>query len=129
MFEMKSMADTLETGMRGEEIALGFLISKGMVLRERNWRWNHKEIDLIMEDDRLHIVEVKSLNAPALISPSEHVDLAKQRNLAYAANHYVLSRGITKETQFDIVSILFAKDGSYTLEYIPEAFLPIFYYS
>ena len=55
------MNGRMTQGRVAENIALEWLQQEeGMELRERNWRSEHKEIDLIMEsDDFLHIVEVK----------------------------------------------------------------------
>lgn len=114
-----------DRGKRGEDVALVWLLARGFVLRERNWRWNHKEIDLIMESDRwLHIVEVKTLRAPAPIEPWEQVNWEKQRNLARAADHYVRLMHVEKEVHFDIVSVVEEDDGM-RVEYIPEAFYAI----
>ncbi len=118
--------NTGERGRRAEDIALEWLLSRGFVLRERNFRAGHREIDLIVESrDRLHIVEVKSLTAPAAASPYEKVDRAKQLRLASAARNYIGLRHIEKEVQFDIVSIVFYEDR-HELEYIPGAFFPIY---
>ena len=114
-------------GRRGEDIALEWLLERGLVLRERNWRWNHKEVDLIMESaDWLHIIEVKSLQEPLQLEPFEHVDHRKQLNLSSAANHYVFEFHVSKEVHFDVVSIVFDREGNHRLEYIPEAFYPIY---
>ena len=115
-----------ETGRRGEEVALAWLQERGFRLRDRNWRSGHKELDLVMEDaERLHIVEVKTLTAPLLIQPFEKVDAVKQHRLVSAARHYVAVQHIQKEVQFDVVSVIL--DGEQTLvEYIPEAFYPIY---
>ena len=116
------MSGAGDRGKRGEAVALEWLLARGLVLRERNWRWNHKEIDLIMESDRwLHVVEVKTLRAPAPIEPWEQVNREKQRNLARAADHYVREHGIAKEVHFDIVSVMETQEGA-RVEYIPEAF-------
>ena len=119
------MGSAGDKGRRGETVALEWLQAHGFVLRERNWRCGHKEIDLIVESERwLHVVEVKLLRKPSAIEPWEQVGREKQRNLAVAADHYVRQAGIGKEVHFDIVSV--SEEGEHTaVEYIPEAFLPI----
>ena len=119
------MSSAGEKGRRGEEAALEWLLAHGFVLKERNWRYGHKEIDLIVESERwLHVVEVKLLRKPSAIEPWEQVGREKQRNLAVAADHYVRQARVTKEVHFDIVSV--TEEGERTrVEYIPEAFLPI----
>ena len=114
-----------ETGRRGEELALNWLLAHGLTLRDRNWRGGHKELDLVMESaERLHVVEVKTLTPPLQIQPYEKVDVAKQSRLVAAARQYVAERQVRKEVQFDIVSVVL--DGADpAIEYIPEAFYPI----
>ena len=67
---------TAEKGREAEDIALKFLLEKGLRLLERNWRFRHLELDIIMEDEKmLHIVEVRSRVYPVLIEPVETVDI------------------------------------------------------
>ncbi|MBQ0006020.1 MAG: YraN family protein, partial [Alistipes sp.] len=61
------MTDRKNVGRAGEDSALQFLLGKGLTLMERNWRHRHLEVDLIMlGDDGVHIVEVKSRTAPIM---------------------------------------------------------------
>ena len=114
-----------ETGRRGEELALNWLLAHGLTLRDRNWRGGHKELDLVMESaERVHVVEVKTLTPPLQHQPFEKVDAAKQARLAAAARQYIAQRQVRKEVQFDIVSVVL-NDADPTIEYIPEAFYPI----
>ena len=120
------MSREISLGRRGEVLAREWLEARGLVLLESNWRWEHREIDLIMEgQDAIHFIEVKTLQAPAAHQPWEAVTLAKQRNVSSAAQHFISERHIRKEARFDIVSIIFEGDEP-SLEYIPEAFFPIY---
>ncbi|MDD2420048.1 MAG: YraN family protein [Bacteroidia bacterium] len=125
------MNDKGQKGRIAEEIALGFLIDRGLVLLDRNWRWGHRELDLVMKGgcsygkkDVLHIVEVRSLYEPCCQMPVETVDKKKRRMVISAASGYIKVHGIDFETRFDIVSVLFSTDGTYKLEYYPDAFSP-----
>ena len=114
-----------ETGRRGEDLALAWMQDHGFRLLDRNWRSGHKELDLVMEgDERVHIVEVKTMTPPLLIQPFEKVDPVKQGRLVAAARHYIAQRQVTREVQFDVVSVILG-DGQPQVEYIPEAFFPI----
>ena len=44
------MAEHLDFGKQGEEIAVKYLTDKGYEILERNWRNRHKEIDIIAKD-------------------------------------------------------------------------------
>lgn len=121
------MGSTVEKGRIAESIALEFLEKKGLHLKERNFRSGHKEIDLIMEsDDTLHIIEVKSLGGNSPADPLEKVDNRKRRLIALAAGHYVSLHNIEKEVQFDVVSVV-QKGTEFELEYLPNAFYPIYH--
>lgn len=114
-----------ETGRRGEDLALAWMQDHGFRLLDRNWRSGHKELDLVMEgEERVHIVEVKTMTPPLLIQPFEKVDPVKQGRLVAAARHYIAQRQVTREVQFDVVSVILG-DGQPQVEYIPEAFFPI----
>jgi len=75
-------------------------------------------------EQRLHVVEVRSLSEPNLQLPFETVDIKKQRAVISAASAYIYRNGIMCETQFDIVSVLFEKDGNIRVDYLPDAFNP-----
>ncbi len=114
-------------GKIGEKNALEYLLRLGFVLREKNWRYGHLEIDLIMEDSRaLRFVEVKSLKRKSLFSPFEEVDSSKMNNMIRAARNYVSRHGIKKEVRFDVVSVIFSSpDRPPLIEYLSDAFFPV----
>lgn len=124
---MKPRSKNLETGRRGEDVAAEWLERRGFRVLARNWRNRHKEVDLVVESERaVHIVEVKTLTPPLLAAPADRVDAAKRSRLIAAARRFIVENHIDREIQFDIVSVVF--DGDETrVEYIPEAFYPIFY--
>ena len=117
-------------GKKGEDLALEFLLEKGMVLLARNWRCGHKELDLVMEDGNfIRVVEVKTRSWPAMADPLENVDHAKRRRIISAARGFLgtmkrngrLTAG--KEVVFDVVSILFNGEA-FKVEYIRDACAP-----
>lgn len=115
---------TIELGARGEEVALAFLLAKGLRLVARNWRYGHKELDLIMEDACfLRVVEVRSLRYPNDVDPFETVGYRKQQLVVRAAEKFACRYKVKKEIVFDIVSIVF-KGEHYQLKYIENAFTP-----
>ncbi len=119
------MGSTVEKGRIAEEMALQFLLKKGLKLKERNFRYGHREIDLIMESrEKLHVIEVKSLDGNFSTDPPAKVDGRKQRLLVSAAGRYIALNHVRKEVQFDVVSIV-KKGTGFELEYLPDAFYPI----
>lgn len=117
----------IRVGKAGENIAAGFLIKAGHTILERNWRSGHLEIDLItLAGDGIHFVEVKSRVFPMEAGPEENVGYAKRKNMAAAARKWMKTAGKDDlECRFDVISVVF-KDGTYEIEYLPEAFIPIF---
>ena len=104
---------------------MAWLERRGMRLMARNWRNAHKELDLVMEDERaVHIVEVKTLTPPLQGLPADRVDAAKQGRLVAAARRFIAENHVDREVQFDIISVVL-EDAGPRVEYIPEAFYPI----
>lgn len=107
------------TGQRAEDICARRLRARGWQILARNWRIKAGEIDLIgRKGSVLVIVEVKaghtgSLAGPAL--PVLAVGPNKQRRLRKLASAWIASHGRTvafREVRFDVVGILFERDGS-----------------
>lgn len=117
------MATHNEFGKAGEQHAVEYLITKGYIIRDTNWRYGKMEIDIVAEKgDRIVIVEVKTRSS-GILMPYEAVDNKKIRNLVRAANAYINYFNLPHEVQFDIISIT-GVPGNFTIEHIPDAFLP-----
>lgn len=55
------MAKHNKLGLAGENAAIAYLKEKGYTIRDRNWRKNHLELDIIASiNNELVIVEVKT---------------------------------------------------------------------
>jgi putative endonuclease len=118
------MTDRQLTGQAGEQIAANYLRSNGFKILHTNWRQGSKELDIVAEkNNRLHVVEVRSLTSNFFMEPYQSINRTKQRNLILAANAYVHRYKLTMEAQIDVISIVF-KGPEYTLEYIPNAIYP-----
>lgn len=116
-------ADSL--GKKGEDIAKEYLIKKGYQILACNWFDEHREIDIIArEGEEVVIVEVKSRESFLYEEPWEAVTNRKIRYLVEAAETWLLQEQIDLETRFDVISIVFSKDGSYELTHFENAFTP-----
>lgn len=123
------MASHNNLGNIGEEIGKDFFISKGFVIRDSNWRSHHYEIDFIAENDEFIVfVEVKTRTGNAFGEPEDFITDAKMQRILKAANDYILINNIEKETQIDVVSIVFQTDNTYRLTHFPDAITPKWYY-
>lgn len=119
------MTTSKELGKKGEEIAAKYLIKEGYLILERNWYCEHREIDIIArQGDQIVIVEVKSRESGFFEEPWEAVSISKIRNLVEAADAWLIEQQVDLETRFDVISIIFAKDGKYELTHFKDAFTP-----
>jgi putative endonuclease len=118
------MTDKQVTGQEGERIAADYLRNNGFKILHINWRQGSRELDIVAEkNNRLHVVEVRSLKSNFFMEPYQSVGQAKQRHLIAAANAYVARYNLTMEVQIDIISIVF-RGSEHTLEYFPDAVYP-----
>ena len=118
------MAEHLEIGKEGEELALQFLLDMQWNILERNWRSGHREIDIIAESGgELIIVEVKVRKFIGSERLEEHIPRRKQKYLIRAANSYLAWKNLDMGVRFDII-LLTGERGRYKLEHIENAFSP-----
>lgn len=118
------MAEHNESGNRAEEIALAYLRNQGYTIRETNWRYYSKEIDIIAEkDNKIIILEVKSRSERNYESVSELFSKRKMKNMVEAAEAYILKKNLFMEVRFDFFVVVFGQRGPRT-EHIPGAFIP-----
>jgi len=114
-----------ELGIKGEEIAAGYLKKEGYKILARNWFSDRKEIDIIaQQDDEIVIVEVKTREGDYFEEPWEAVSTQKIRNLVEVADAWLNERQIDLETRFDVISIVFSDDVKYELTHFQGAFIP-----
>ncbi len=94
-------------GAYGEELAYRYLVNRGLLLRQRNFRTRYGEIDLIMQDDQVIVfVEVKYRSSIRFGSPLEAVNLSKQRQIKKIARIYLTQLGCEPQCRFDVIGIL-----------------------
>lgn len=116
--------DRINIGKRGEEAAKSALEEMGFEILERNWRFGHKEVDIIAaSEDGIRFVEVRSRVEPVLLEPELTVGSVKKEKLVSAARAYMRMNRITCEAFFDIVAVTFSPQGV-KVDYFPDAFIP-----
>lgn len=110
-------------GEQAEAIAAEFFLKEGYTIRERNWRLDRYEVDLILEKERTIIfVEVKA-RQPGRQDPVEAVDRNKRRRIMIAADVYLRRMPVLYQYRFDIFTVIGTPDNYKTFHY-PDAFLP-----
>lgn len=111
-----------ETGKIGEELAQYYLKKEGYTIREINWRYNYKEIDIIAQKGQhMVFVEVKTRSTLAFELPKEAVTIKKQKHLVYAADAYLQEKEIELPSRFDIISVLNGEPPK-VIEHLQDAF-------
>jgi putative endonuclease len=118
------MAEHNELGKQGEEIAVSYLLKKGYIILDKNWRAGRNEIDIVAkEKDFVVIIEVKARSSGSFAEPEEAVTREKQQALVRAANSYIFRKNINFEARFDIISIIHNKNET-RINHIKDAFYP-----
>jgi len=118
------MTNNINIGLNGERLVINYLKKEGYSILENNWRFIHKEIDIIaLKSNILCIVEVKSRSSD-YTSPKDAVTMKKQKNLITAANQYIVQKGLDYDVRFDVAEVFFS-DKSFKINYIEDAFVPL----
>jgi putative endonuclease len=95
------------TGNRGEEMAVRYLEKLGYSILERNYIFQHGEIDIIArEGNELVFVEVKLRRSSTFGTPEESITERKQKLLRRTAEGYLAVNNIVDvPCRFDVVAI------------------------
>lgn len=118
-------AEHLITGKNGEDLAAEFLKAQGYILLERNYRFEHAEIDLVLlQGTELVFVEVKTRTGIQEGSyPEMAVTPAKQKSCIKAADAFVYEKKMwTVPVRFDVISIRILADTAPEIVHFPDAF-------
>ena len=92
-------------GKAGEDAVAAYLEHNGYVIRDRNWRKNRLELDIVAtKDNGLIIVEVKTRSNTEYIKPQDAVNWQKIRRIVIAADAYVKHFRIDAHVRFDIIT-------------------------
>ena len=122
------MAKHNELGKAGEEAAVKYLESRGYVIRHRNWRYLHFELDIIAYmDGAIRVVEVKTRSNDDFKEPIEAVNHQKRMRIMKATNAYIKYFNLNEPVFFDIVSLV-GSDGVFKIELVEDAFNLRHYY-
>ena len=118
------MSESQTLGLTGEDRATAYLKEAGYKIRNRNWVSGKKELDIIAENrEYIVFIEVKTRTEGFLEAPRDAVTKEKQRSMIYAADSYIQRNGISKESRFDIITVI-VKGQTFEIEHIEDAFYP-----
>ena len=121
------MAKHNDLGKAGENAAAAYLEKEDYLIRHRNWRKGHFELDIVAaKDNELIVIEVKTRSNTLFAEPEDAVDLPKIRRTVRAADTYIRLFQIDTPVRFDIITVV-GNDGNFKVEHIEEAFYPPLY--
>lgn len=111
-------------GNLGEKKASVFLKEKGYKILETNFKIKLGEIDIVAKDkETIVFIEVKTRTSQRFGLPCEAVDRAKQNKLRQVALAYLdRTKPNFKNIRFDVVSVIFNKEGKTEISLICGAF-------
>jgi putative endonuclease len=120
-------SQTQQLGLLGENIAVGFLESKGFKVIERNYTKKIGEIDIVaIKNNKLHFIEVKTIknyvshetyprkNANVSrethqsYNPFQNVSRFKMQKMTRTIQWYLAEKNVSRETlvQIDVIAVI-----------------------
>ncbi len=118
------MAEHNNLGKEGEEVAVTYLLKKEYVIRHRNWRKGHLELDIVAaKNNTLIIVEVKTRRNTDFCAPEDAVTVSKIKRIVKAADAYIKLFQLDNPVRFDIITVV-GQAGDFKIEHMKEAFYP-----
>jgi len=114
---------TVYKGKSGERRAVEYLKNKGYEILFANYRYGHKEIDIIARHkNNIVFVEVKAGKSKCFGPPQGWVDIRKQRKLAEVAKAFLHKHQFPGfDFRFDVIAID-TSSGKEVIEHIQNAF-------
>lgn len=100
------MADKIDIGNQGEQLAAEFMAAKGFEIVVRNYRYKHAEIDMIVKrNDWIVFIEVKTRTSSEYGEPEDAVGDIKIGKLYEAAEEYIFATDWQGHVRFDVISV------------------------
>ena len=119
------MAEHIQLGKQGEDIAVEYLIQKGYYILDRNWRTGRYELDIVARlADVLVVVEVKTRQRRYQQTPDEAINYRKMLHLVRASDRYVRMHGYKLKVRIDIIMVVIDNDGRATVDHLEDAIYP-----
>ena len=92
------MAKHNDLGKAGENAAVAYLEQKGYLIRNRNWRKGHFELDIVAaKDNELIVIEVKTRSNTLFAEPE-----GKRISYVYSINYLSMLKSFIPKTSVDI---------------------------
>ncbi|MFN1834844.1 YraN family protein [Balneola sp. MJW-20] len=121
---MSSNKSNRQKGSEAEELACAYLESKGWTILERNYFFEHSEVDIVAYDQKVIVfVEVKMRSSAKFGQPIEFVDDIKVEHVYKASEAWLYERKMEgSPVRYDVVGILQEKGAAPSFNHIEDAF-------
>lgn len=113
-------------GVRGEQEAASYLVSRGWEVLGHRFRMGRLEIDLVARRGRVvAFIEVKTRRGDGFGTPFEAVTWAKQREIVRVARAWMDRHGQPGDVyRFDVIGVKETPHGVATVHHLEDAFRP-----
>jgi len=112
------------TGKKGEDMAVDYLLQRDFTILHRNWRWSRYEIDVIaLKDQVIHFVEVKTRRSLAFGYPEESVSKKKIERMLKSAREFQIQYSEWRQIQYSILSIILLRNQAPDFFFIEDVYL------
>ncbi|MEJ2216453.1 MAG: YraN family protein [Gemmatimonadota bacterium] len=117
------MTGAHELGRRGEALVATALAKHGWRIVHRNYRFGHREIDLIARRGRVvAFVEVKTRAGVGFGDPLEAVHALKRREIEKVARAWIARHGAASDRyRFDAAAVLWPPSAPPRIRYVKDA--------
>ncbi len=125
LFKRKFATTPKLLGKWGEKRCEKFLKNKGLRSLQRNFKCKTGEIDLVMADadGTVVFVEVKTRSNEDFTDTEDVITFAKRTRMKRAARVFLAKHKIKdRPLRFDVVTIVFGKDGGEQIKHYENAF-------
>jgi putative endonuclease len=113
-----------EIGNEGEELACAYLETKGWTILDRNYFFEHAEVDIVALDENVIVfVEVKLRSSTKFGQPMEYVTEEKVKNVFKASEAWMYERKMDGyPMRFDVIGIVQKSGEAPEFNHIEDAF-------
>ncbi|MEX0609448.1 MAG: YraN family protein [Balneolaceae bacterium] len=111
-------------GNEAEELACAYLETKGWTILERNYFFQHSEVDIVAYDNRAIVfVEVKMRSSTKFGHPQEFVTDVKVEHVFKAAEAWMYERKMEgSPMRFDVIGIIQKRGEAPDFTHLEDAF-------
>lgn len=114
----------LDTGKKGESLAIRYLQQNGFTILHCNWRFARYETDIIAEKEgMLHFIEVKTRRTDTFGHPEESVSPRKLKHMLRCAAAYQGQYPGWKRIQIDVLSVTLEAGRPAVFFFIEDVYL------